>query len=172
FIEVFKHLLVNHHSAGGSTALARGSKTAPDSTINCQIKVGIVHDDDDILAAHFQVAMFETWGTSPRDRVPNLGRSCKGYQLDFRMCHHGSAGFASGSRYKINDPSWDSGFFANLHQVVSRMRRVSSWFENHGITTNQGRYEFPGGNSHREIPGCDERTNAQRHANAHGELIG
>src|SRR5205823_2812951 len=91
--------------------------------------------------------------------------------LDFGMRHHGSADFSSRSGNKINDSPGNPGFFTNSYQVVGGMRRLGCWLENHRITTNQCGDELPGGNSHGEIPGRNERTNPQWHPNAHGELI-
>src|SRR3990172_1802615 len=50
-----RHALVHDHAAGGSAALAARAEGAPDGAFNRKVEVGVVQDDDGVLAAHLQV---------------------------------------------------------------------------------------------------------------------
>src|SRR6266487_443161 len=43
--------LVDDHAARGRAALARGAESRPDDAVDGQIEIGVVHDDDRVLAA-------------------------------------------------------------------------------------------------------------------------
>ena len=62
------HRSMHHDAAGGSTALTGRSKTAPDTSIDCQIQVGVIHHHDDVLAAHFEMDLLERRGGALGDR--------------------------------------------------------------------------------------------------------
>src|SRR6266403_1562247 len=49
------HFLVNSHAAGSRAALPARPEPAPHRAFDSEIQVGIVHDEDDILAAHFEM---------------------------------------------------------------------------------------------------------------------
>src|SRR6267154_823620 len=50
---------VNGDPARGSAALTGGAKAAPDGTVDGEVEIGVVHHEDDVLAAHLEAAMFE-----------------------------------------------------------------------------------------------------------------
>src|SRR5262245_13216963 len=53
--EAPENLFVYDHTTGSGAALTRGSKTAPDDPVNCQIEVSILHHHNDVLPTHLQV---------------------------------------------------------------------------------------------------------------------
>ena len=73
--------LMNTDSARGSASLSTRTKASPDSPLDRQIRIGIVHDNDDILSSHFSNDLTLDWaadlpkalshieGTCERDRV-------------------------------------------------------------------------------------------------------
>ena len=52
-------LLVDDDAAGGGAALAAGAEAAPQAPLDRQLEVRIVHDHDDVLAAHLEVDLLE-----------------------------------------------------------------------------------------------------------------
>src|SRR6266852_1917591 len=59
FGELPINALVNRHPAGRRAALPASSKSSPHCAIHRQIQIGIVHHDDDVLAAHLQRYVLE-----------------------------------------------------------------------------------------------------------------
>src|SRR5882672_10949833 len=51
------HRFVNGDAASGGAALAGGAEAAPDGAVDGEVEIGVVHDYDDVLAAHLQAAM-------------------------------------------------------------------------------------------------------------------
>src|SRR5919199_1799229 len=76
---------VGDDPARGRAALARRPKRTPDRSFEHQIEVGVLHDDDGILAAHLQRDALECLCGNPRDVVPDLGRAREGDYLYVRV---------------------------------------------------------------------------------------
>src|SRR5580704_101013 len=62
-------------AAGRGAALAGCAETAPDRAVDRQIEIGILHDDDDVLAAHLQAAMLESRRARFGDEPAYRGRT-------------------------------------------------------------------------------------------------
>jgi hypothetical protein len=54
--KLFVNFFMDYQSRGCGATLTRRAECTPEGAFNCEVNVGIVHDDDDILAAHFQRA--------------------------------------------------------------------------------------------------------------------
>src|SRR5262245_1114502 len=52
-------LLVDHHPAGGGTSLTAGAESPPQTSLDGKLELGVVHDHDDVLAAHLEVDLLE-----------------------------------------------------------------------------------------------------------------
>jgi hypothetical protein len=57
--ELRVHLLVHDHAAGGGATLPRRAEAAPERAIDCQVEIGVVHHEDDVLAAHLEMHFLE-----------------------------------------------------------------------------------------------------------------
>src|SRR4030095_6538555 len=60
--ELFVDFLVNDQARRRSTALPRRTEGAPNGAFNGEINIGIVHDDDCVLAAHLEGTDRVTFG--------------------------------------------------------------------------------------------------------------
>src|SRR5712692_5289718 len=65
--ELAVDFIVYGDAARGRATLAGGAEPAPDGAVHREIQVGIVHHDDDVLAAHLQTAVLEHRRTAYRD---------------------------------------------------------------------------------------------------------
>src|SRR4029077_2930911 len=61
--------LVHRDAAGGRAPLSRGAKSAPDRAIDGQIEIGVLHHQNNVLAAHLQRATFEIWRAGLRNNA-------------------------------------------------------------------------------------------------------
>ena len=53
------HALVDHDAAGGGAPLPGRPEPAPQAALHGQLELRVVHDHDDVLAAHFEVHLLE-----------------------------------------------------------------------------------------------------------------
>ena len=57
--ELVVHLLVHDDAAGRRAALAGRAESAPQAAFDRQLELRVVHDHDDVLAAHLEVHLLE-----------------------------------------------------------------------------------------------------------------
>ena len=65
-------------AARGGAALAGGAEGAPEHALDGQVEVGVVHDDDGVLAAHLQAHALEVGGAGEVDLAAHLGGAGEG----------------------------------------------------------------------------------------------
>src|SRR5947207_2330726 len=53
--------LVYDDAACGGAALAARAEPAPEASFHRQLEVGVLHDHDDVLAAHLEMHLLERW---------------------------------------------------------------------------------------------------------------
>ena len=58
--ELVVHLLVDDDAAGGRASLSGRAEAAPHAAFDRQLQLRIVHDDDDVLAAHLEMHFLES----------------------------------------------------------------------------------------------------------------
>ncbi len=81
------HGAVGDQPARSRAALACRAERAPDRSLDHQIKVGVVHHDDRVLAAHLERHSLERLGGYFRDVVADFGRAGKGEDPDLGVTH-------------------------------------------------------------------------------------
>ena len=69
------HLLVHDDAAGGRAALAGRAEAAPQAAVDRQLEIRVVHDHDDVLAAHLEVHLLERRRRLLRHGAADLGRA-------------------------------------------------------------------------------------------------
>src|SRR3990172_7959865 len=70
--EAVQDAVVDDHAAGGGAALAAGAEGAPDGALDREVDVGVVEDDDGVLAAHLQVDALAGGAAVGGDLAPDL----------------------------------------------------------------------------------------------------
>src|SRR5215207_6076511 len=83
-----------------------------------------------------------------------------------RLCH-----FRTRGHDEVENPGRQTSFFENFDKGGRDGGSLWGGFPNDRVTRNQGRENFPGGDSDREIPRRDETHNARRVTNSHAEFI-
>jgi hypothetical protein len=74
-LELAVHRLVHDHAAGSSAALAGRAKGRPDDPLDRELQVGVVHDDDPVLAAELEVNVLQAVGSGLRHGDARLPRA-------------------------------------------------------------------------------------------------
>ena len=172
FDELVVDFLVHGDAAGGGAALAGGAEAAPDGAVDGEIEVGVVHDDDDVLAAHFQMALFERGRAGGADDAAHFGGAGEADEVDIGMLQERRAGVGPVAENDVHDAARQAGFVENLHQIVGGERRIFGGLDDHRVAADQRGHRFPRRNRHREIPGRDQSRDADRRAHGHGEFVG
>src|SRR5882757_2871383 len=109
---------VDGDAAGGGATLTGGAETAPDGAVDGEVEVGVVHYDDDVLAAHFEAAMFEFGCAGFGDQATDSGGAGEADDWNIQMLGQRRAGVWSVAADEIYNAFRDSGFGENLHKVV------------------------------------------------------
>ena len=86
--ELAVHFFVHGDAAGGRAALAGGAEAAPDRAFDGEIEIGVVHHDDDVLAAHFEVALLESWRAGLAHDAAHFGGTGEADEIHVRMLEH------------------------------------------------------------------------------------
>src|SRR6266404_1892678 len=166
------HRLVHSDAAGCGAALTGGAEAAPDSAVDGEIEVGIVHHDDDVLAAHLEAAMLEFGCAGFRDQAADGGRAGKADHRNLQMLGQGRAGVGPVAAHQVHYAFGNTGFGEDLHQIVGGERSVLSRLQHDGVAADQRGHDFPRRDGHGKIPRRDHAAGADRLANAHGKFIG
>ena len=164
--------LVNRNAACRGATLAGGAKAAPHRAIHRQIKICVVHHDDDVFAAHFERHMLEVRRARFRNDSSHRRRTGKTQHGNFFVLRKWSARVGPVTAHEIDHAFWQTCFRQCLDQVIRRQRRIFGRLQDHGISRNQRRHHFPRRNRHRKIPRRDHSAHADRLPHTHGKFIG
>ena len=67
--------LVDDHPAGGGAALPGRAEAAPQAAVDRELEVGVIHHDDEVLAAHLEMDLLEQRRAGLVDQPPGRRRS-------------------------------------------------------------------------------------------------
>ena len=156
--ELGLHGAVRDHAAGGGAALAGGAERAPEDAFDGQVEIGVVHDDDGVLAAHLERdALVQLRARRVATAMPvsvepvNEISGTSGWLID-RV-----ADFAAAADDEIDD----AGRHAGLAQDLDEVERPSAAchagrLEDDGIAGDERRQDLPRRDRHREVPRRDD----------------
>ena len=159
-------------AARRGAALSRSAKSAPDCPVKGKIEVRVVHHDDDVFAAHFQAAVLEIRGAGLRHKAADGTRTRETNDRHSFVLHQRRTGAWAVAAHQIDDTARHTRFGQDLHQMVSRKRRIFGWLQHDRVSANERRHQLPRWNRHRKIPRCDHSTYSNRLAHAHREFAG
>ena len=89
--ELLVHFLVHDQPRRSRTALAGSPERAPDSAFNRVVDVGVVHDDDRVLAAHLERADRVAFRACGSNHLARFSRAGDGNQSQGWMAGHARA---------------------------------------------------------------------------------
>jgi hypothetical protein len=81
--------------ARGRAALAGRAEGRPDDPFDGEVEVGVVEDDDRVLAAELQMDVLEAVGRRLQDRNAGLARACERDHSHVRVTDEGLADLAA-----------------------------------------------------------------------------
>ena len=159
-------------AAGRGAALAGGAERRPDDAVDGEIEVGVVHDDDPVLAAELQVDVLEVLGGGLEHRDAGLPRPGQRDHADVRMPHDPVPHLAAEPVHEVDDAVGHAGLDEQLDEALREHRRVVRGLEDDGVPAHERRDDLPRGNGDREVPRRDHADHADRLPDAHLELVG
>ena len=163
--------LVDDHAARGRAALPGGAEGRPDDPLHRELEVGVVHDDDRVLAAELEVDVLEVVGGRLRDRDSRLARAGEGDDRDVRVADEPLAGLLAVAVHEVDDPVRQARLAEQLDEALGQERRVLRRLQHDGVPADERGRELPGGDRDREVPGRDRADDADRHPHRHLELV-
>ncbi len=168
--EAIVHSVVHDHAAGRGAPLPRRSKSAPQTTLDGEIESRIVHDDDGVLAAHFEVDLLAERRRVLIDERADRGRARERHDRDRRIDGEALAD-SRPTRDHVHDTRRHTGFFEDADEVMCRERRQLGRLEDDGVAAHERGDDLPRWDRHREVPRRDDRADAERLADRHRTLV-
>ena len=163
--------LVHDHAARGGAALARGAERRPDDPLDGEVEIGVVHDDDPVLAAELEMDVLEVVGGVLRHEHAGLARAGEGDDRDVRMAHEPVAGLLAVAVDEVDHPVRKPRLAEQLDEALGEQRRVLRRLQDDGVAADERGRELPGGDRDREVPRRDRSDDADRHPHRHLELV-
>ncbi len=164
-------LLLDDHAAGSGTALARGSERRPEDAFDGEVEIGVLQDDDPVLAAELEVDVLETIRRRLQDGDTGLARAGERDDRHVRMAHEALTDRAPAAVDDVDDALRDPGLVQQLDEALAERGRVGRRLEDDGVARDERRQHLPGRNRDREVPGRDRADDPDRLADRHVELV-
>ena len=159
-------------AAGGRAALAGRAERRPDDAVHGEVEVGVVHDDDPVLAAQLEVDVLEPFGGGLEHRDARLARPGQRHDADVRMPHDPVPHLAAEPVHEVDDAVGHAGLDEQLDEALREHRRVVRGLEDDGVPAHERRHDLPRGDRDGEVPRRDDADDADGLPNAHLELVG
>ena len=159
-------------AAGRRAALAGRAERRPDDAVHGEVEVGVVHDDDPVLAAELEVDVLEPFGGGLEHRNARLARPCQRHDADIGMPDDPVPHFAAEPVHEVDHAIWHAGLDEQLHEALREHRRVVRGLEDDGVPADERRHDLPRRDGDREVPRRDHADDADGLPNAHLELVG
>src|SRR5207248_6980533 len=96
-------LLVRDHARRGGAALTRRSERRPEDALDREIDVGVVENDDRVLAAELEVHVLEPVGRGLRHRDAGLARAGERDDRNARVAYERVAGGLAVAVHDVDD---------------------------------------------------------------------
>ena len=165
------HLLVDDDPARSGAALTGGAERRPDDPVDGQVEVGVVEDDDRVLAAELEVDPLEVLRAVLHDGHARVARAGERDHGHIGMAYQPIADGAPTAVHDVDDALGDTGLVQQLDEALPERGRVSRRLEDDGVPRDERRRDLPGRDRDREVPGRDRADDPDRHAHRHVELV-
>ncbi len=163
---------VDDDAAGRRAALAGRAERRPDDAVHGEIEVGVVHDDDAVLAAELEVDVLEPLGGRLEHRDARLARPGERHDADVRMPDDPVPHLAAEPVHEVDDAVGHAGLDEQLHEALREHRRVVRGLEDDGVAADERRHDLPRRDGDGEVPRRDHADHADGLPDAHLELVG
>ena len=170
-LQVLVDPVLRDHARGGGAALAGGAERRPDDPLDREVEVGVVEDDDRVLAAELEVDVLEVVSGVPHHLHPGLARAGKRDHGHVRVLDEPVADRTTAAVDDVHDAGRNSSLGEQLDEALTQKRRVGRGLEDDRVPADERRCDLPGGNRDREVPRRDHADDADRLAHAHVELV-
>jgi hypothetical protein len=158
-------------AAGRGAALAGGAEAAPDGAVHREVELGVIHHEDDVLAAHLEVEVLEHRRAGLRDGAAHRRRARERHDADGVVAHERLPDGDAGAGDHVHDPRRQPRFLEGVEEVHDGERRVRGGLDHHGVAEDQGRHHLPRRDGHGEVPRSHEAGHSYRHPHGHLHLL-
>ena len=148
-----------------------GAERRPDDAVDREVEVGVVHDDDRVLAAELEVDVLEALGRSLEHLHAGLARARERDHADVGMPDEPLADRSAAAVDDVDDAGGHAGLVEELDEALAERGRVGRGLEDDGVPGDERRGDLPGRDRDREVPRRDDADDADRHAHRHLELV-
>ena len=135
-------------------------------------EIGVVADDQRVLAAQFQRDPGEPRAGDARDLAADRGRTREAQHGNSGVRDQRGAGFFSQPLDDVQHSGRQAGLMSDAAEQPGGGRRVLSRLEHGRVAADKRREHFPGRVGNRRVGGDDEPGHPERLADGHGQLGG
>ena len=143
----------------------------PEDAVEREVEIGVVHDDDRVLAAELEVDVLEPLGGGLEHLHARLARAGERDDGDVRMPHEAVADRSPAAVDDVDDALRHAGLVEQLDEALPERGRVGRGLEDDGVPGDERGRDLPGRDRDREVPRRDDADDADRHADRHLELV-
>ncbi len=152
-------------------ALPGGAERPPQHAVERKIQIGIIHHDHRVLPTHFERETLVHLAAGRANGRARLRRSRKRDHRDVGVFDERAADDRALPVHQLHHLGRQSRFEQHLDQQMRRVRHIFGGLEDHGVSAQQRRKHFPGGNREREVERRDQPRDPDRPAIAHRPLV-
>ena len=158
-------------AARRGAALARRPERRPEDPFEREIEIGVVHDDDRVLAPELEVDVLQSLGGGLEHLDAGLARPRERDDGDVGVAHEPIADRATAAVDDVDDALRDARLVEELDEALPERGRVGRRLEDDGVPRDERRRDLPGRDRDREVPRRDDADHADRHPHGHLELV-
>lgn len=163
--------MVDHEAAAGRASLPGRGETTPQRPGDRLPHVGVIEDDEGVLAPHLQRDAFELGAGRGGDLLADRTRPGERHHVDVGMSDQRLTHLGPVTRDQVGDPGGHSGLREDLEQAHRGVGGVLGRLDHDGVATDQRREQLPSGHPHRQVPWCDDSHNAHRLPDRHRKAV-
>src|SRR6185503_18455893 len=149
-------------SRRGRAALPGRKESAVDRAVDRHPQVGVVQNDQRILAAHFELQLGHALDRLGGDRVARRDRAGEADAVDAPIVDHRLADDAAASHHQVEDAFGHAGVDDDLGQRPGRAWDELGRLEHDAVAVGERRRDLPRGDRNRKIPRRDDADDAYR----------
>ncbi len=159
--------LRHDEARGRRAALAGGEEGAVGGAFHRRLQIGVVEDDQRVLAAHLQLEAAEVLGGGFRHALAGRHRAGEGDGVDVRAVEDRLADHRAGAHDEVEDALGQAGAVEDVGERPAAARHQVGRLEHYRVAVDDCRRDLPGGNGDREVPRRDQADDAERLALHH-----
>ena len=162
---------MNDDATRRRAALPGRAERRPQDPVEREVEVGVVHDDDRVLATELEVDVLQPLGGGLEHLDTGVARAGERDDRDVGMLHEA---LADGSPTAVDDVDHavgDAGLDEELDEPLPERGCVRGRLEDDGVSGDERGRDLPGRDRDREVPRRNDADHADRHPDRHLELV-